>query len=343
MSDSKALIRQWRLLRLLADARNGYTVKELQHEMSISVETVRRDLRDLAGAGFRVRESIGFRGVKRWRVEGFEDSFTFTVTDVLSVYMGRQFLETLAGTPFWDGQQKVFSKIRGALGSSAIGYLKKLAGSLHATTVGASDYTKRGELIDLLMVAIEDRLVSLIVYQSDRATEPVEQEVYPQGFVYHRGSLYLIAWSSRRGEIRTYKMDRIEDVHSTKLPAVIPEAFDLAEWLEHSFGVFRSNSTELRTIRIHFDRDVARYVKESRWHNSQTLSTQKDGSLIAEFRLTDTQEIKRWIMSFGPNAVVLEPNELVEDIGSDLQRMLQSYDKMEPNADKQEQKNATRS
>lgn len=325
MSDSKALIRQWRLLRLLADARTGYTVKEIQQETGVSIETVRRDLRDLTDAGFKVREATGYRGVKRWRVEGFEDGFTFSITDLLSIYMGRQFLETLAGTPFWEGQQKVFSKIRGALGPSAINYLKKLASSLHATTVGASDYTKRGELIDLLMVAIEDHLVSLIVYQSDRATEPVEQEVYPQGFVYHRGSLYLIAWSSRRGEIRTYKMDRIEDVHSTKLPAAVPEKFDLAEWLEHSFGVFRSNSTELLTIRIHFAREVARYVKESRWHGSQELSVQKDGSLIAEFRLTDTQEIKRWIMSFGPNAKVLEPRELVEEIQRDLEHMLTKY------------------
>jgi proteasome accessory factor B len=196
---------------------------------------------------------------------------------------------------------------------------------LHATTVGASDYTKRGELIDLLMIAIEDRLVSLIVYQSDRSTEPVEQEVYPQGFVYHRGSLYLIAWSSRRGEIRTYKMDRIEDVLSTKLPAAVPEEFDLAEWLEHSFGVFRSNSTELQTIRIHFAREVARYVQESRWHGSQQLSVQKDGSLIAEFCLTDTQEIKRWIMSFGPNATVLEPKALVEEIRAELLEMCAAY------------------
>ena len=239
--------------------------------------------------------------------------------------MGRQFLEPLAGTPFWDGQQKVFSKIRGALGPSAINYLKKLAASLHATTVGASDYSKRSELIDRLMVAVEDHLVSLIVYQSDRSTEPVEQEVYPQGFVFHRGSLYLIAWSSRRGEIRTYKMDRIEDVHSTKLPAAVPQNFDLAEWLQHSFGVFRSGSTELQTIRIHFARDVARYVQESRWHGSQKLTPQPDGSLIAEFRLPDTQEIKRWIMSFGPNATVLAPKELIEEISNDLRRMLARY------------------
>ncbi len=204
-------------------------------------------------------------------------------------------------------------------------YLKKLAASLHATSVGASDYTQRSQMIDHLMVAIEDKLVTLILYQSDQSTEPVEQEVYPQGFVFHRGSLYLIAWSSRRGEIRTYKMDRIDDVHSTKLPASVPEKFSLADWLEHSFGVYRSNTGELQTIRIHFSRDVARYVKESNWHKSQKLTLQKDGSLLAEFQLTDTQQIKRWIMSFGPNAKVLGPESFVEEIAHDLQRMLSSY------------------
>jgi len=137
--------------------------------------------------------------------------------------------------------------------------------------------------------------------------------------------LYLIAWSSRRGEIRTFKMDRIEDVHSTKLPAAIPERFNLSDWLEHSFGVFRSSTGHLQSIRIEFSRDVARYVKESNWHKSQKLTPQKDGSLIAEFQLTDTQEIKRWIMSFGPNARVLGPTEFAEEIAKDLQTMLDSY------------------
>lgn len=193
MSDSKALIRQWRLLRFLADARHGYTVRELQEEMTVSLETVRRDLKDLAEAGFRVREKIGFRGVKRWRVEGFEDGFQLNISDLLSIYVGRQFLEPLAGTPFWDGQQKVFSKIRGTLGESAMKYLQKLTRSLHATSIGASDYSQRFEMIDQLMIAIEDRRVSLIAYQSDQATETSTVEIYPQGFIFHRGSLYLIA------------------------------------------------------------------------------------------------------------------------------------------------------
>jgi predicted DNA-binding transcriptional regulator YafY len=323
-NDSKNLIRQWRMLKLLADAKTGYTVKELTAEMSVSQDTIRRDISDLRDSGFGVCETVGFRGLKRWRVEGFRESFGFSITDLLSIYMGRQFLEPLAGTPFWDGQQKVFSKIRGALGEQAMRYLQKLAASLHATAVGSSDYSKRWQMIDQLMVCVEDRLISLIVYQSDQATEPVEQEVYPQGFVFHRGSLYLIAWSSRREAMRTFKMDRIDDVHATKLPAVVPGPFRLADWLEHSFGIYHGDGP-LQTIRIRFARPAARYVQESNWHKSQKLMPQPDGSLIAEFRLTDTQEIKRWIMSYGPSAKVLAPEELVEDVRRDLELMQSEY------------------
>ena len=57
----------------------------------------------------------------------------------------------------------------------------------------------------------------------------------------------------------------------------------------------------------------------------EQLTPPSDGSLIAEFRLPDTQEIKRWIMSFGPNATVLAPQELKEEISNDLRRMLARY------------------
>ncbi len=83
-------------------------------------------------------------------MEWFEQHFGLTITELLSVYMGRPFLEPLAGTPFWEGQRKVFRKIRGAPGEQAVRYLQKLSAALHASSVGASDYSQRGDMIDQL-------------------------------------------------------------------------------------------------------------------------------------------------------------------------------------------------
>ena len=85
-----------------------------------------------------------------------------------------------------------------------------------------------------------------------------------------------------------------------------PADFDLKTHLDQSFGVFSRNGSPVR-VRIRFGSTVSRYVEEKRWHPSLKLTRQGDDSLVAEFVLTATEEIKSWIFSFGAMAKVLEP------------------------------------
>lgn len=324
MSQSPQLVRQWKILRLLESSRNGYTIHELADTSEVSEKTIRRDLKVLQTT-FRISEHF-IDGTKRWRMAPLAEQLGFQLTELLAMHLSQQFLEPLAGTPLWHGSRSAYRKVKEALGERGQQYVEKLSAGLLATTAGRSNYEEHGELIDELMIAIEDRKVVLIVYQSMQSTEPVEQEVYPLGLVYHRGRLYLIAWSSRRKEVRNYKVDRISDVDVQNLRPRVPENFDLNEWLSQCFGVWRSGSDDLQTIRVHFSRDAARYIQESTWHNSQRLHPQQDGSVIAEFCLPDTQEIKRWIMSFGPGATVLEPSTLRTEIKDELCSMLKNLE-----------------
>ena len=90
-----------------------------------------------------------------------------------------------------------------------------------------------------------------------------------------------------------------------------------------SFGVFHGDGDV--HVKIHFATTVARYVQESNWHPSQEITTQEDGSLVAEFDLDGTEEIKRWVMSFGRHAEVLGPERLREEIVSETEVMLHEY------------------
>lgn len=323
MPESAQLIRQWKLLRLLEASRNGCTIQDFVDASEVSEKTIRRDIKVLQ-TEFDISQKVT-GGVKRWHMPPLGEQLGFQLTELMAMHLSQQFLEPLAGTPFWEGSRTVFQKVKGALGESGIRYLRKISAGVVATSVGAGNYEHRADLIDGLMVAIEDRKVTLIVYQSMQATEPVEQEVYPLGMVHHRGSLYLIAWSSRREEVRNFKVDRIEDVEVQNLQYTVPAEFDVTEWLSQCFGVWRSGGEDLQTIRIHFAREAARYVQESTWHESQRFQPQSDGSLIATFELPDTQEIKRWIMSFGPAATVLGPETLVQEVANDLAAMQQTY------------------
>jgi predicted DNA-binding transcriptional regulator YafY len=325
MPAESPLVRQWVLLRALCARHYGATIKEMADELAVSQKTIRRDLETFQAAGFPLEETVGDRGLKRWRIDSArtQPGLSFALDEAMTLYLGRRLLEPLAGTPFWQAAHSAFRKIRACLGDPALQYLERLAGRIHLTTPGASDYSKKAGLIDQLMMGIEDRRAVFIAYQSLRATEPVSYDVYPYGLVYHRGSLYLVGWSPDHNEIRHWKVDRIEEAEVTQVPFQRPEEFDLREHMAKSFGVFHGEG-EVH-VKLRFSPTVARHVQESTWHASQQLSPQPDGGILAEFDLDATEEIKHWILSFGRHAEVLEPEQLAAGVKEELKSTLAAY------------------
>ncbi len=326
MLHDSPLTRQWILLKTLSARHFGISVLELAAELQVGEKTIRRDLQALIAVGFPLEESIGEHGRKAWKIKtSIQPDLTFAFDEALALYLGRRFLEPLAGTLIWDAAQRSFRKIRACLGKPALAYLDKMARNLHQTAIGVSDYSSKGDLLDHLMQGIEDCHATHIVYQSQRSTEAVTYEIHPYGLACHRGSLYLVAYSRDHDEVRHFKLDRIDEVAVSQFPFQKPEKFNLAQHLANSFGVFHTNDGAEVNVKVWFLPAVARYIQESTWHPSQRLAKQKDGSLLAEFHLSNTDEIKRWIMSFGLNAEALEPAQLRAEIAHELLLLLNRY------------------
>jgi predicted DNA-binding transcriptional regulator YafY len=325
MSEETPLVRQWILLRMLSALHHGASVKEMADEMGVSEKTIRRDLESFQRAGFPLAETVEEHGRKKWHVDPDRNQpgLSFALDEAIALYLARHLMEPLAGTVFWEATQRAFRKIRTTLGPEALKYIGQFGAMFHQTMVGVSDYTKKSELIDELMIGIEDKRAVFITYQSLRATEPVTYDIYPYGLAYHRGSLYLIGFAPDHREIRHWKVDRIEDAEVTPVHFNRPEDFDLHDHLAKSFGVFHGDG-EVH-VKVRFSPTVTRYVTESKWHSSQKLTPQKDSSLVAEFDLDHTEEIKRWIQSFGKNAVVLEPDQLRADMIGELNALRDAY------------------
>ena len=326
MNDESPLVRQWILLRTLAARKYGATVKELAREAGVSIKTIRRDLETFQTAGFPLREVVGDFGRKKWHLESAKPpaELNFTWDEAAALYLGRRLLEPLMGTVFWQAAREAFRKIQAVLEPVPRDYLDKFAAMFCQTMIGTHDYSKKADLIDSLMQAIEDNRPVSMTYQAIQATEPVTYTVYPYGLAYHRGSLYLVGRTRRHEDICHWKVDRIDAVELKDQRFQRPEDFDLQKHLSKSFGVYQGDGEVCVTVR--FLPSVARYVEESTWHPSQKLTKQRDGSLIAEFTLDGTEEIKRWIMSFGKYAQVVEPGELRDQVVEELREALASQE-----------------
>jgi predicted DNA-binding transcriptional regulator YafY len=326
MPDDLPLMRQWRLLRILGVRHYGVTIREMAREMHVTEKTIRRDLTLFSSLGFPLEKTAGDRGCNKWNLAGGgnQPPLAFTFEEAVVLYLGRRFLEPLAGTELWQAANAAMRKIRATLSKSAIEYLEQFPKLFHCTTAGFGNYANKANIIDDLTKAAEDRRAVHITYQSQQATEPATRDVYPYCLVRNnRGALYLFAFSPEHDMVRNYKIDRMESVEVSSFIFQRPRDFDIEAHLAGSFGIY-DGSGDIDVV-VKFAPSAARYVLESKWHDSQVLTSQRDGSLLARFTLSSTVEIKSWVLSFGASAVVLEPEELRAEIAQELEQLLNVY------------------
>jgi len=302
----------------------------LADESGVSEKTIRRDLATLRSVGFPIEEETGEFGRKSYRIDPrrSKPEIGFTFDEALALYLGRKFLRPFAGTMIWEAAQRAFKKIRATLGESALKYIENAGSAFHETAFGVSDYSGRSEILDNLLIGIEDRMVVFITYRSQRATEPVTYPIHPYCFKRHEGSVYVHGHKPDDGELRTWKLDRIEQADVDTMPFTVPAGLDLEARFAGSLGIYDGQDDV--HVKIRFAPAVARYISEKQWHPSQQLASQKDGSLIVELRLSNTVEVKSWVLSFGANAQVLEPDELHREIADDLTQTLSLYSTPQP-------------
>ena len=109
------------------------------------------------------------------------------------------------------------------------------------------------------------------------------------------------------GGVGTFAVDRIRACEPTDERFAMPEGFDAKDYMASSFGDFQGPPV---TVRIRFAPSAAVYVRERTWHPSQRLSPEPDGSLLFEVDVADSDEIRSWVLGWGPNAEVLAPDGL---------------------------------
>lgn len=323
----KLFQRQWRIIRVLAQAENGLHLDELAERLKLNPRTIQRYF-----AFFReidiplVEEKDPETGRKKYSLASDSAQTLFTLDELLAVYTSRRFLEPMMGSFLWDAMQKAIEKMRKSLGSKTVRYLERSIGTFAKTDFGWSDYSDRTGLIDELINAIEKRNMVVISYRSLNDDDFTPTKVSPFGLVHHEGSLYLIGHSHKRNEIRHWKLDRMKSATLTDEMFSSAEDFSLEEHLKNLFGIYQSSKEfPEKTVRIRFEPGYSRRIREKRWHTSESFEEQRDGGVIMELRIGELSSLKSWILSFGRHAEVVEPTELREIVLNEIENICEFY------------------
>lgn len=325
------MIRQWTILREIERTRGaGMTIDDLAARCDVTTRTIRRDLQALEEAGFPVYDDRSRDdGKTRWTLNGpaFKGlAAGLTLSELCALYFSRTLLESLAGTPFRDELESAFEKLSSALTPHMRQFLDQLPRVFASKPdpmrrLPAADAPHRQQIVARSLEATLHHRQASLLYFSKSSDRTKTYLVHPYRLAYAQGGLYLLAYVPEYREVRTFAVERIEEI------SLLEDRFTPIEDLPdaafpHSLGV---HSGPPQPIEIAFQPAVADYVKAREWHRSQRLTDQPDGSVVMTLQVCLDQALRSWILSFGPFARVIAPEPFAREIATSFEEARARY------------------
>jgi predicted DNA-binding transcriptional regulator YafY len=325
MARGDQLARQWKIIQTLISSRKGKSAADLSEDLECGWRTVYRDLEALQAAGFPIY-SEKIDGKNTWALLGKAKNsipLPLNLTELMALYFSRGMMKVLQDTVFYDSLETLFDKIKSTLPGEYIEYLAQVENSLEVRT---KPYKQYGELRDIIgrvsEATIKKKVIEISYYAMSRK-KMTRRRVAPYKIWFFNGTFYLIGNCGLREDIRIFALDRIKTIEFTDEDFEMPGDFNIDDFMKSSFGVFQGESVN---VRIWFAADIADYICEKIWHDTQNIEPQADGSIIFEAEVAGTEEIKFWILKWGAKARVLSPESLCEEIRLEAEAMLKNYD-----------------
>ncbi len=309
------------MIRIL-EARYGATVDDLAEECQVTRRTIYRDLQALLDAGYPLineRQSDGF--VLYRFMSGFSKipPITFSLEELMTLYLCRGQLAFLHGTPFQDDLEAIFARIRSNMPPRSVAHLERIAEASSPKFLGFKDYSQQHQLLQDLRQALLLQYQCLIHYRPAKR-EQTQYLIDPYTLLFFKNGLYIGGYAHNRKALRLFAIERIEKVELQTERFEVPEGYRVEMLTGTAFGLIAED--ESQQLELLFDKEVAHLIRERVWHPDQRIEENKDGSLVIRFSASGDKEILAWLYSFIPHVRVLGSDSLRKKFLSGLQDAL---------------------
>ena len=162
-----------------------------------------------------------------------------------------------------------------------------------------------------------------IAYRSPRSGEVRQRVIAPYALEPTAGGIYIICQDEQAGELRTFKLARLESAQLLEEPYSIPADFDPEAHLASSWGIMSGEGVSEVVLR--FSAAARPFVAERQWHPSQRLQDTPEGGCLLQVQVSEPLEMQPWIRSWGAQVEVIAPGWLRQRIAEDLREAAERY------------------
>lgn len=306
---------------MLLQVHRQLPARELAGRLEVSERTIHRDMEALSAAGIPVIAERGSGG--GWRLPpSYRTNLTgLTESEIQALFL-TQPARLLADLGLARAADAALIKLLAALPALQRQDAEYVRRRIHIDGAGWNPPEEPVPYLPVLQDAIWRERKLRLLYQRGDAT--VERLVDPLGLVAKGTVWYLVAGVA--GEIRTYRVSRVQGAELTDEPCVRPPDFDLAAYWAESAAHFKANLPRYPALlrlgpgvlhRLHWG---SRYVRVE-----HADPPDADGWTTARVLFEVVEEACQCVLSFGPLVEVLEPPALREQVIAQAAAVLAFY------------------
>lgn len=293
--------------------------EDLAAQFETSVRTIYRDIQALSEAGVPI---IGAPGQGYSLMEGyFLPPVGFTAEEAVALLMGTDFIEQKLDGEYVSATKAARRKIEAVLPEQVREESALVRETMRLLRVGESvaGWKEKDYLGQVRRAILERRKLSFTylkkIPESDGKREN-RREVAPYGLVLVQGNWVLIASCDLRQDIRHFRLSRMTEL------IVLEERFSMLPGFELSR--YRPPDDRNMRIRVRVNPDIADKIAESANFYMEAMEGRKD-HLLVTFRVRHPEELLPYILGWGEDVEVLEPETLRIRIREVVEKILKRY------------------
>jgi predicted DNA-binding transcriptional regulator YafY len=307
----------------------------LADEFEVSVRTIMRDVDFMkARMNLPIEFDTDRNGYYYTRpVEQFPQ-LPISEAEVFALLVAHKAIAQYHGTPFERPLEMAFRKLTGQLDRSVQFSLGNLDEVLSFRPFAPEDADL--ETFQILTRALKERRELKFLYRNLGTDKAHWRQAHPYHIACVDNHWYLFAFDVKRDAMRTFALTRLRAPEITQKRFTIPKKFDLNEYLQGSFSVFKGGDDY--EVVIDFDAWAADLVRGRRWHTSQELTELPGRRVRLRLRLNSIEEAERWVLSWGMHATVVRPQALATRICDAAAGLQERYKALRQQGDEQASK-----
>lgn len=194
--------------------------------------------------------------------------------------------------------------------------------------VEVEDVPSAREFLPSVLEAIRHSEKVLFTYAGFNRSRPERDILFcPYFLKRYKQRWYMLGVRDKDGGVRTYALDRIQDLRLTQEKFELPEGITPEDYFGSVVGITTSKAP-VYTVRLRATVRQAKYLRALPLHHSQQEEVHDDYSVFS-YRLQLNYELVHEIMSYGDAVKVLEPPQLRLMVTEALRNALAQYGRNE--------------